>query len=51
MGYIDAISELIGLQKVNGALDRVLRKLSATDLYIKRAHKTMAKMIRLTLVK
>ena len=46
LGYIDAISELIDFRKVNGASDEVLRKLS-TDLYIKRARKTVAKMMRL----
>ena len=45
--YIDAISELIDFRKVNGASDGVLRKLSATELYIKRARKTVAKMMRL----
>ncbi|XP_068727965.1 uncharacterized protein, partial [Montipora capricornis] len=47
LGYIDAISELIDFRKVNGASDGVLRKLSATELYIKRARKTVAKMMRL----
>ena len=42
-----AISELIDFRKVNGASDGVLRKLSATELYIKRARKTVAKMMRL----
>ena len=37
LGNIDAISELIDFRKVNGASDGVLRKLSATELYIKRA--------------
>ena len=47
LGYIDAISELIDFRKVNRASDGVLRKLSATELYIKRARKTVAKMMRL----
>ena len=48
LGYIDAISELLRkLRKVYGASDGVLRKLSATELYIKRAHKTIAKMMRM----
>ena len=47
LGYIDAISDLIDFRKVNGASDGVLRKLSATELYIKRARKTVAKMMRL----
>ena len=47
LGYIDAISELIDFRKINGASDGVLRKLSATELYIKRARKTVAKMMRL----
>ena len=47
LGYKYAISELIDFRKVNGASDGVLRKLSATKLYVKRAHKTVAKMMRL----
>ena len=47
LGYIDAISELIDFRKVNGASDGVLKKLSATELYVKRARKTVAKMLRL----
>ena len=47
MGYVNSISELIDFRKVNGALDGVIRKLSATELYIKRARKTVAKMMRL----
>ena len=47
LGCIDAISELIDFRKVNGASDGVLRNLSATELYIKRARKTVAKMMRL----
>ena len=47
LGYIDAISELIDFRKINGASDGVLRKLSATELYLKRARKTVAKMMRL----
>ena len=47
LGYIDAISELIDFRKVNGASDTVLRNLSATELYLKKARKTVAKMMRL----
>ena len=47
LGYIGVISELIDFRKVNGASDGVLTKLSATDLYIKGARKTVAKMMRL----
>ena len=47
MGYIDAISELIDFRKINGASDTVLRNLSSTKLYLKRARKTVAKMMRL----
>ena len=38
---------MIDFRKVNGASDGVLRKLSATELYIKGARKTVAKMMRL----
>ena len=44
LGYIDAISELIDFRKINGASDTVLRNLSSTELYLKRARKTVAKM-------
>ena len=47
LGYIDAISELIDFRKVNGASDAVLRNLSATEVYLKKARKTVAKMMRL----
>ena len=47
LGYIDAISELIDFRNINGASDTVLRNLSSTELYLKRARKTVAKMIRL----
>jgi len=47
LGYIDAISELIDFRKINGVSDTVLRNLSSTELYLKRARKTVAKMMRL----
>ena len=47
LGYIDVISELIDFRKINGASDTVLRNLSSTELYLKRARKTVAKMMRL----
>ena len=47
MGYIDAISDLIDFRKINDASDKVLRNLSSTELYLKRARKTVAKMMRL----
>ena len=47
LGYIDSISELIDFRKVHGASDTVLRNLSSTELYLKRARKTVAKMMRL----
>ena len=47
LGYIDAISELIDFRKLHGASEAVLRKFSATELYLKRARKTVAKMMRL----
>jgi len=39
LGYIDVISELIDFRKINGASD--------TELHLKRARKTVAKMMRL----
>ena len=47
LGCIDAISELIDFRKINGASDTVIRNLSSTELYLKRARKTVAKMMRL----
>jgi len=49
LGYSDAISELIDFRKINGASDTVLRNLSSTELYLKRARRTVAKMMRLDL--
>ena len=43
LGYIDAISEMIDFRKLHGAPEAVLGKLSATELYLKRARKTVAK--------
>jgi len=47
LGYIDAISELIDFRKINGASDTILRNLSSTELYLKRARKTVTMMMRL----
>ncbi|KAL9982723.1 hypothetical protein ACROYT_G004806 [Oculina patagonica] len=47
LGYIDAISELTDFRKLHGASEAVLRKFSTTELYLKRARKTVAKMMRL----
>ena len=46
LGYIDAISEMTDFSKFHGASEAVLRKFSATNLYLKRARKTVAKMMR-----
>ena len=47
LGYIDAISELIDFRKINGASDTVIRNLSSTELYPKRARESVPKMMRL----
>ena len=47
LDYIDAIAGLNDFRKINGASDKVLRNLSSTELYLKKAHKTVAKMMRL----
>ena len=47
LGYIDAISEMIDFRKLHGASEEVCQKFSATELYLKRARKTVAKMMRL----
>ena len=47
LGYTDALSELIDFRNLHGASEAVLRKFSVTELYLKRARKTVAKMMRL----
>ena len=47
LGYIDAISEMINFGKLHGTSEAVFQKFSATELYLKRAQKTVAKMMRL----
>ena len=47
LGYIEAISEMIDFRKLHGASEAVFQKFSATELYLKRARKTVAKMMRL----
>ena len=47
IGYLDAIAELADFRKVNGASDVVLRGLSSTVTYLKKARKTVSKMTRL----
>jgi len=47
IGYLDAIAELGDFRKVNGASESVLRGLSCTELYLKKVHKTVSKMMRL----
>jgi len=47
LGYIDAISEMINFRKLHGASEAVFQKFSATKSYLKRARKTVAKMMRL----
>jgi len=47
LGYIDAISEIIDFRKLHGAPEAILRKFSSTELYLKRARKTVAEMTRL----
>ena len=47
LGYIDAISEMIGFRKLHGASEAVFQKFFATELYLKRVRKTVAKMMRL----
>ena len=47
IGYLHAIAELADFRKVNGASDVVLRGLSSTEIYLKKARKTVSKMMRL----
>ena len=48
IAYIDSISDLIDFRKVIGvASETVLRNLTSTEVYLKRARKTVSKMRRL----
>ncbi|KAK3740785.1 hypothetical protein QZH41_001235 [Actinostola sp. cb2023] len=48
LGYLDSISDLIDFRKAHGvASDAVLRNLTATEVYLKRARRTVSKMMRL----
>ena len=47
LGYTDAISEMMDFRKLHGASEVVFQKFSATELYLKRARKTVTKMMRL----
>jgi len=48
IGYLDAISDLIDFRKVHGVCSEiVLRNITSTEMYLKRARKTVCKMIRL----
>ena len=47
IGYLDAIAELVDFRKVNGASETVWRGLSTAEMYLKRARKTVSKMMRL----
>ena len=47
IGYLDAIAELADFRKVNGASETVWRGLSTAEMYLKRARKTVSKMMRL----
>ena len=47
LGYIDAFSEMIDFRKLQGASEAVFQKFSATELYLKRGWKTVAKVMRL----
>ena len=48
LGYLDSISDLIDFRKVHGvASEAVLRNLTSTEVYLKRARRTVSKMMRL----
>jgi len=46
-GRLGYISEMIDFRKLHGPPETVLRKFSATEVYLRRARKTVAKMMRL----
>ena len=47
LAYLDSISDLIDFRKTHGAPDAVLSNLNSTEVYLKRARKTVSKMMRL----
>ena len=48
IGYIDSISELIDFRKISGTLqEAVLRNISVTEVHLKKARKSVAKMMKL----
>ena len=48
VGYLDAISELIDFRKISGTLqESVLRNVAVTEVHLKKARKTVAKMMKL----
>ena len=47
VAYIDAFSEFIDFGNLHGTSEAVLQKFSATKVYLKRAQKTVPKMMRL----
>ena len=47
IGYLEAIAKLADFRKVNGASVVVLSGLSSTETYLKKARKTVSKMMRL----
>ena len=47
LAYLDSIADLIDFRKTHGAPDAVLSNLNSTEVYLKRARKTVSKMMRL----
>ena len=48
LGYLDAISDLLDFRKIHGTTSgAVLRNLTCAEIYLKRARKTVSKMMRL----
>ena len=48
ISYLDSISDLMDFRKVHGvASEAVLRNLTSTEIYLKRARRTVSKMMRL----
>ena len=47
LAYLDSIADLVDFRKIHSAPDAVLRNLNSTEIYLKRARKTVSKMMRL----
>ena len=51
LGYLDSISEYIDFRKVRNPSEHVLRNLAITEVHLKKARRSISKMMRLQWVR